>query len=251
MHETSDEVSGNAANAVIDLRHTDLPEKPPEGPNEFDTRARLVRAAAEVFREKGYTGSRVQDISRRAGFTSGALYGYFDSRAALLAEAIAVENDRLLREMSEGLGAMNAPVPAEIAAVLSQFVSLEFSPTDQLLLDGLAICAREPEARRRIGGALRRLSDQLEGRLEHAPARAGSPLARDPSSVSFLMVVFLAGATAVRAAGLQDTAPADLEGILAGLLGHLGALDGVDPRPPVPGDRVTDERTVTRQPDSP
>jgi AcrR family transcriptional regulator len=53
-----------------------------------DTRERLVRAAAEVFREKGYTGTRVVDIARRAGFTSGALYAHFDNRAELLAEAL-------------------------------------------------------------------------------------------------------------------------------------------------------------------
>jgi AcrR family transcriptional regulator len=185
----------------------------------------LVRAAADVFREKGYTGSRVQDISRRAGFTSGALYSHFDSRAALLAEAIAVENDRLLREMSDGLGDLDSSVTAEIATALSDFVALDFSPTDQLLLDGLAICAREPGAKERIGEALRRLTEQLRTRLASTPARDGSHLATDPASVSFLMVVFLAGATAVRAAGLQDTAPDNLEEILAGLLGHLGALD--------------------------
>ena len=68
-----------------------------------DTRDRLVQAAADVFREKGYTGTRVQEIARRAGFTSGALYAHFDSRAELLAEAIAVENSRMF-ELSEKMG---------------------------------------------------------------------------------------------------------------------------------------------------
>ncbi len=207
---------------VIDLRGRQEAVAP------SDTRDRLVQAAAEIFREKGFTGSRVQDIARRAGFTSGALYSYFDSRAALLAEAITVENDRLLRDMSDGLGRVDLPVTAEIAAALSQFAGLEFSPTDQLLLDGLAICAREPDARQRIGDAIRHFATQLEGRLERTPSLDGSHLSDDPAAVSFLMVVFLAGVTAVRAAGLQDLAPDRLQSMLAGMLGALGARDALD-----------------------
>jgi len=190
-----------------------------------DTRDRLVRAAAEIFREQGYTGTRVVDIARRAGFTSGALYSHFDSRAALLAEAIAVENDRMLREISDGLGAVGAPAAADIAGALTQFVALQFSPTDQLLLDGLAICPREPEAQQRIGAALRRVVEEFEHRLRATPSRSGSHLEGDPAAVSYLLLVFLTGATAVRAAGLQDLVPGQLEALLAGLLDHLGTPD--------------------------
>ena len=230
MDDVSNGATGDHHEAVIDLRDPAV-----DGDAASDTRRRLVRAAAEVFREKGYTGSRVQDIARRAGFTSGALYSHFDSRAALLAEAIAVENDRLLREMSDGLGRVDPPVSSEIARALSQFVSLEFSPTDQLLLDGLALCAREPEARQRIGDALRHLTGQLQSRLVRTPSRDGSHLAEDPGGVSFLLVVFLAGVTAVRAAGLQDLAPSGLESMLAGMLGELGARD------PLEASEVVDE----------
>jgi len=195
---------------------------------ESDTRARLVRAAAEVFTEKGYTGTRVVDIARRAGFTSGALYGYFDSRAALLAEAIAVESDRLLAAISDGLGEVGLPMASETAETLAQFVSFDFSATDQLLLDGLAICPREAEAQVRIGGALRRLAGQFEDRLRDSRARPGSHLESDHTSVSFLLLVFLLGSTAVRAAGLQDVVPDGLEPLLESLLGHLGVEDGAD-----------------------
>ena len=51
---------------------------------ETNTRERLVNAAVEVFLERGYGGTRVQDIARKAGFTSGALYVHFPSRSALL-----------------------------------------------------------------------------------------------------------------------------------------------------------------------
>ena len=253
MDDASHGVMGEGSEAVVDLRSADPSDAPvptaappaasaaPAAPvatgTESDTRARLVRAAGEVFREKGYTGSRVQDIARRAGFTSGALYSHFDSRAALLAEAIAAQNDQLLREMSDGLSRMGAPLAGDTAETLAAFAALEVSPTDQLLLDGLALCAREPGARQRIGDALRQLVGELESRLGRTPARPGSRLAADPSAVSFLLLVFLAGSTAVRAAGLQDLAPEDLDDLLAGVLSHLGGVDKpMDAVPPAPAD---------------
>jgi AcrR family transcriptional regulator len=53
-----------------------------------DTRTRLVDAAAEVFAEKGYDRAGVQEIARRAGMTTGAIYGRFTGKAELLQEAI-------------------------------------------------------------------------------------------------------------------------------------------------------------------
>ena len=53
-------------------------------------------AAIEVFLEKGYGGSRVQDIARKAGYTAGALYVHFPSRTALLGEAIMLEGRQII-----------------------------------------------------------------------------------------------------------------------------------------------------------
>lgn len=54
-----------------------------------DTRQRLLEAASEVFLEKGYDGTRVAEIARRAGLTTGAIYGNFHSKADLLTAALA------------------------------------------------------------------------------------------------------------------------------------------------------------------
>jgi AcrR family transcriptional regulator len=52
------------------------------------TRERLIDAAAQVFAEKGYDRAGVQEISRRAGLTTGAIYGRFAGKAELLQAAI-------------------------------------------------------------------------------------------------------------------------------------------------------------------
>ena len=47
------------------------------------TRARLIDAAAAVIREKGYGGTALEAIARRAGMTRGAIYGNFKNREEL------------------------------------------------------------------------------------------------------------------------------------------------------------------------
>ena len=42
-----------------------------------ETRERLLRAAADVFAERGYDGTRVADIAAAAGVSNGALYAHF------------------------------------------------------------------------------------------------------------------------------------------------------------------------------
>lgn len=52
----------------------------PKGDKRVRTRAALLEAARAVIREKGYEKTTLQDVARRAGMTSGAIYGNFRNR---------------------------------------------------------------------------------------------------------------------------------------------------------------------------
>lgn len=54
-----------------------------------DTRAKLIRAAAALFREHGYNGTGVAEVLNRAGVTKGSLYHHFPGGKADLAVASA------------------------------------------------------------------------------------------------------------------------------------------------------------------
>ncbi|MFI7453134.1 TetR family transcriptional regulator [Nonomuraea sp. NPDC049714] len=64
-----------------------------------ETRARLLRAAADVFAQRGYDGTRVADIAAAAGVSNGALYAHFGSKAALLVAAIRAHGRQLLADL--------------------------------------------------------------------------------------------------------------------------------------------------------
>ncbi|HVT77444.1 MAG TPA: helix-turn-helix domain-containing protein [Acidimicrobiales bacterium] len=91
------------------------------------TRQRLLDAATEVFMEKGYDGTRVAEIARRAGLTTGAIYGNFESKAELLTAALAAS----------------------------------CSTQHRLFLDVLALAPRDETAARAVEAALKASSDQI------------------------------------------------------------------------------------------
>ena len=109
-----------------------------------DTDARLVTAAAQVFAERGYDGAGVQEIARRAGLTTGAIYSRYAGKAALLAEAIrrftSDEFDQLFAEH-----AFEGRVTDVLATVGSHLVTREPTPAQAILLEAFVAGRRDPE----------------------------------------------------------------------------------------------------------
>ena len=55
----------------------------PKGDKRERTRAALLEAARALIREKGYERTTLEEVARRAGMTTGAIYGNFKNRDEL------------------------------------------------------------------------------------------------------------------------------------------------------------------------
>ncbi|WP_130177950.1 ScbR family autoregulator-binding transcription factor [Cryobacterium sp. SO1] len=62
----------------------------------METRAAIIRAAADVFGDLGYGGASMADICLAAGLTKGALYFHFASKDALALAVIDAQHQRAL-----------------------------------------------------------------------------------------------------------------------------------------------------------
>jgi len=131
---------------------------------ELDTRERLVRAAVEVFLEKGYGGARVQDIARKAGYTAGALYVHFPSRAALLGEAIVLEGQSIIDSLITRFTV--TPGDGTVSRALAEFAAADSGPLDILLLEALALASRDTDARQMLQDALDKLEAGVRSQVE-------------------------------------------------------------------------------------
>ena len=63
-------------------------------------RERIIEAAAQLFRERGFEGIGVADLMKEAGLTHGGFYGHFSSKDDLIAEAAALALTRSLALLS-------------------------------------------------------------------------------------------------------------------------------------------------------
>lgn len=85
---------------------------------------RIIEAAARAIRRVGYDGVGVADVMKEAGLTHGGFYAHFDSRNALLAEAVrragrdgaARLDKRLQQGLDEGLSPLRILVDGYLSA---------------------------------------------------------------------------------------------------------------------------------------
>ncbi|MDB5924847.1 MAG: TetR family transcriptional regulator, partial [Betaproteobacteria bacterium] len=59
-----------------------------------ENRERILDAAAQLFRERGFEGIGVADLMKAAGLTHGGFYGHFASKEDLMAQACARASTR-------------------------------------------------------------------------------------------------------------------------------------------------------------
>ena len=50
-----------------------------------ETRRRILDAAAELFRSRGFDATTTRDIAREAAIAAGTLFNYFESKEAIVA----------------------------------------------------------------------------------------------------------------------------------------------------------------------
>ncbi|MFK4222500.1 TetR family transcriptional regulator [Streptomyces sp. NPDC019890] len=130
-------------------------------------RDRLIEAAVQEFGERGYDRARVQDIARRAGLSTGAIYGNFRNKADLLAEAVDRGLAAAARKMGEALdrGAASTDLLEMITTDLSDPRRRTWAP---LVSEALAAARRDDEVARRVHAALRKAETKLTDLVELA-----------------------------------------------------------------------------------
>ncbi len=110
-----------------------------------DTRDRLLRAAADVFAERGYDGTRVADIAAAAGVSNGALYAHFSSKAELLVDALRTHGRRVLADM---FAADPGRPVTELLLAIGRQLPRQPDARGYLLVEALVAARRDEEVAR-------------------------------------------------------------------------------------------------------
>jgi AcrR family transcriptional regulator len=141
------------------------------------TRAMLLDAARQVFLERGYHRTSLEAVAEEAGFSIGAVYSAFASKADLFFAVFDLRVEERTRQMEEiGAGAASAVEQGEELA--RQFVAVtKHDPHWSLLIvEFWAHAARDPELRRRFALRHDALKQAVAGVIEKMLARTGQRL---------------------------------------------------------------------------
>ena len=91
-------------------------------PRRTDSRSRMLQAAAELFRQRGYHATTFSDVVRDSGAPRGSTYFHFPGgKAELAREAIARAGDEL--EEMTGEAARHADDPGSLVRALAQILA--------------------------------------------------------------------------------------------------------------------------------
>lgn len=193
-----------------------------------ETRAKLLDAARDVIRAKGYAGSTVNDICAATGVTKGSFFHYFDSKEALGIAAV------------ERFGAMaatlfgNAPYRAKsdprdrvLGYVDFRIARLTGEIPLYTCLIGTTVqeaYASHPNLRLACDRMLSEHVAELTSDLAAAKARYAPQASWDPESVGYFMQCVLQGAfifaKAKQNADIATASLGHLRNYLVSLLGH-------------------------------
>ena len=185
------------------------------------TRAALVRAARELFAEKGFAATGTEEVVRRARVTRGALYHHFHGKEDLFRavfEALEAElSQRVASAASSGGGDPMARLRRGLDAFLD--ACLEAAVQRIVLLEGPSVLGWEAwhEIDARYGFAL--LTRALQAAMDAGALRRQ---AVEPLAYLLLGALTQAGLVVARA-GDPGKARAELGGALHGLLDGLRA----------------------------
>ncbi len=163
-------------------------------------RAALLDAAGRVFRERGYAGATLEGIADEAGFTKGAIYSQFRSKADLFCALLELRIAERARENAELAG--NLAGDEALAALLDHVTRQSRADPDwaMVLIEFRVHAARDPELNERYAALHERTVDALAELFGSLHARAGSVPPVPPRQLAELVLAVGTGVQLEQAA---------------------------------------------------
>jgi AcrR family transcriptional regulator len=97
------------------------------------TREALVDSAVELFTKRGYAGTSLDEVAKRARVTKGALYHHFSGKQALFEAAFEVVETRAMRRLGEIVSGPGHPWETAMAG-LRAYVRVCLDPSFQRIV---------------------------------------------------------------------------------------------------------------------
>lgn len=163
------------------------------------THERIVETAARAIRRAGFHGVGVADIMKEAGLTHGGFYAHFDSRDALLAEALRRAGSESAARLARNVEAHPAQAVNPLRALVESYLSdAHLAGTER----GCPVAALAGEMPRQAPAVREAAAERVRGLL--AAVRRALPAEAPPGSAEAVAGQLVGALQLARALGDND-----------------------------------------------
>lgn len=174
---------------------------------------RIVDAAARAIRRSGYAGTGVADIMKEAGLTHGGFYAHFESRDALLAEAVARAGQANAGRLDRKIQALGREGASPLRVLIESYLSDEHLAATE---SGCVVSALISEMPRQAPPVREASAQRVRGLIERV--RGALPAGADPSLAELITGAMVGGLQLARAVGSERQGQALLKSVRESLL---------------------------------
>lgn len=143
----------------------------------LQTRERVLSAALEIFEERGYAESSLEEIAERAGHTRKAIYSNFSGKGELLLEIMERRFQEHVDRVESIVGQVDSTAgqATDIGSVFSAYFSAERA-WEKLFHEFCSVASRDEEIGARFRAPIRNLKQALVRLVEAETRRNGIEL---------------------------------------------------------------------------
>jgi AcrR family transcriptional regulator len=183
-------------------------------------REQLLDAASRVFARQGYAGTKIQDIVREAGLSTGAVYGRFSSKDDLLRQAVVRRTGRVAHA-SVAPGSRVADL-IECSSALS---AAPLTDDEAVRLEAFVTARREPEVATALAEAQVEYRAFVQPLVDAAIVDGTVAADVDPEAVLYFVRTVHLGLLLQRGAGTATPDPAAWSELITRLVASFGTGD--------------------------
>jgi len=129
-----------------------------------DRAQRILAAAAELFREAGFEGAKIEAIAERAAVSPGTIYNYYQNKGDLLVAIVAMEVDEVLKAGALHIGKRHQSAAKAVDKLVAIYIghSLVYL-SKEMWREAMATATRQPHSPfgRIYSGLDERLAEQV------------------------------------------------------------------------------------------
>lgn len=162
-------------------------------PREFDTDAALDKAL-EVFKQKGYEGTSLPDLTNAMGISRPSLYAAFGNKEELFQKALDRYNQKMSEQIAETLNAPTARAVVE-SLLMNVIDSNKCKGAKGCLnVQAALVCGEEAEAvKQELSSRRARIEWMLRQRFERALAEGDLPAGTSAADLACLVATVMYG----------------------------------------------------------